>query len=226
MSQFAVIGLGSFGSALASKLVENGCEVLALDKSEQAVEAVQDLVQTAVIGDVTVRRTLEVLPLRDMDAVIISLGDHMDAAILAALYLRELGVEHIWAKAINEDHAKILAALGVERAILPEREMAARLATELSYPNALDYLKLPPEYHITEVRPRREFVGKSLSQLNLASRFNVQVIAVHGPERADVHMAPDGSYVIQEHDVLVVLGKAKGIDQLRGEMDQKVGKTQ
>ncbi len=214
MGQFALIGLGSFGAALAQTLVDNGCEVLAVDLDEKRVEEVQDVVQTAVIGDVTVRRTLEVLPLGDMDGVIISLGDHMDAAILAALYLQELGVKNIWAKAINEDHAKILTALGVQRTILPEREMATRLGTELSYPNALDFLALPPEYRITEVRPNETLEGKSLRDLDLGAKFNVQVIAVHGPKNEDVQMAPDGRYVIQKTDVLVVLGKVKDIDRL------------
>ena len=214
MSQFAVIGLGSFGSALAQKLVENGCEVLAIDKDETRVHDMQDKVQTAVIGDVTIRRTLEALPLADMDAVIVCLGDQMDSSILAALYLRELGVKEIRAKAISEDHAKILAALGVSHLILPEQETAVRLAKELSFPNVLDYFPLHPEYCIADMDSSPKFVGKSLRELDLGARHNVQVIAVRQKNPEGVQMAPDGRYVIQEGDVLVVLGRNKDVERM------------
>jgi len=216
MSQYAVIGLGSFGSVLATELVKSGCEVLAIDKDEARVEAIQDVVQTAVIGDVTVRRTLEALHLDDLDGVIIGLGDNMDASILAALYLKELGVKNVRAKAINSDHAKILQALGVTNIIQPEHDTALRLAKELSHPNVLDYFPLHPEYSVTDMNSPESFAGKSLRELNLGARYTVQVIAVRDKETDQVHMAPDGSYVIRKGDVLVLLGRDHDVARLAG----------
>lgn len=216
MKQFAVIGLGSFGSVLATKLAQDGCEVLAVDENPTRVESVRDVVLTAVIADVTSRKALESLPLADMDRVAVCLGDHMDASILAALYLKELGVKEIWAKAIDEDHAKILTAVGVSHTILPERDTALRLARDFCFPNMLDYFPLHPDYSIAEMAPLRDFVGRSFSELNLGSKLSVQVIAVRDGTSNGITMAPDGSYVVRDTDLLVLLGRNKDINRLKG----------
>ena len=214
MSQIAVLGLGRFGAAVARKLSENGVDVLAVDRNEGRVQELRDVVHAAIVGDATDRKTLESLQLAEFNGVILCLGDRMDASILAALHLRELGVEHIWAKALDEDHATILSKLGVSNPVLPERDTALRLADEISFPNLLDFIPLYPDYSIMEVAPRAEFVGKSLRDLDLRAKHGVELVAVQEliPERMTI--APGGDYVIKESDVLVVLGRNEDIDKI------------
>lgn len=214
MRQFAVIGLGRFGSAMAGKLIENGCEVLVMDKDPKPVQGFRDQAHAAVIGDATDRKALESLRLDELDVVILCLGERMEASILATLYLKELGVKEIWSKVVSADHAKILSRLGVSKTVLPEKDTAQRLANQLSYPNMLDYLPLHPEYSIMQITCPPELSGKSLKELNLRSKYGVQVLAVqeYVPERID--MAPDGDFVVKDSDVLIVLGRNEDIEKL------------
>ncbi|HRU05103.1 MAG TPA: TrkA family potassium uptake protein [Candidatus Brocadiia bacterium] len=214
MSQFAVIGLGRFGSAVAKKLAENGCQVLVMDRDHKTVQAFRDIATAAYIGDATDRKALESLGLKQVDAVILCLGERMEASILAALYLREMGVKEVWAKAASEDHAKVLSTLGVSKTVLPERDTAHRLASQLSFPNMLDYLPLHPDYSIMQVTCPPDLTGKSLRDLNLRAKYGIQVLAVQEYVPQRITIAPDGGFVVKDSDVLIVLGRNEDIEKL------------
>lgn len=216
MRQFAVLGLGNFGSAIARQLIENKCEVLVMDRDSKIVQAFRDIAHAAVIADVTDRKALESLRLDEIDVVILCLGERMEASVLATLFLKELGVKEIWSKASSEDHAKILSRLGVSKTVLPERDTAQRLANQLSFPNMLDFIPLQAEYSITQVSCPPGLAGKSLRELDLRAKFGIQVLAVqeYVPER--VNMAPDGDFVVKDSDVLIVLGRHDDIKKISG----------
>jgi len=157
---------------------------------------------------------LEELGLGLADAAVVSLGDNMAASILVTLHLKEMKLKHIISKAIGPEHEKILKRVGATEVIFPERDAAERLATSLVHPNLLDYLPLGGEFSVAEVAPISEWVGKTLVDVSLRSKYNVNVIAIRElvPERMTVLIKPD--YIIKDSDVLVVLGRQEDIQQL------------
>ncbi|MFQ6037150.1 MAG: potassium channel family protein, partial [Candidatus Aminicenantales bacterium] len=135
--KFAVIGLGSFGSNVAKTLYEKKHEVLAVDVDKEKIENVKTFVSNAVHMDAAVKENLQALEIQEMDVVVVSLGPEMEASILTVLYLHELCAKRIVAKALTEDHAKILEAVGATEVIYPEKDMAIKTALRLSNPNVL-----------------------------------------------------------------------------------------
>jgi trk system potassium uptake protein TrkA len=209
-----VIGLGNFGTALARRLYELGHQVSALDTKSKALTMVQDYADQAVAADATDRAVLEELGLGLADAAVVSLGDNMAASILVTLHLKEMKLKRIIPKAISPEHEKILKRVGATEVIFPERDAAERLATSLVHPNLLDYLPLGGEFSVAEVAPISEWVGKTLVDVSLRSKYNVNVIAIRElvPERMTVLIRPD--YRIKDSDVLVVLGRQEDIQKL------------
>ncbi|UCC38924.1 MAG: TrkA family potassium uptake protein [Candidatus Aminicenantes bacterium] len=214
--KFAVIGLGSFGSNVAKTLYEKGNEVLAVDNDKDKIEEVKTFVSHAVSMDAADKENLQALGIQDMDVVVVSLGPDMEASILTVLYLNEVGAKRVVAKALTEDHAKILQAVGATEVIYPEKDMAIKTATKLSSPNVLEYLPLISGFGIQEIAPPEKFVGKSLRDLDLRNKYGIQVIAIKEiiPERTT--FVPRADFVIKDSDVLVVIGDEKKLEKIHG----------
>ena len=138
-----MIGLSAFGMALVQALAQERCRILAVDIDEHKVNQVRELADEAVIADARERSALEALRVADYDAVVLSVGEPLDSSLLAVLHLRDLKVEHIYAKAVTEDHRRLLLKLGVDEAIFPEADMARRVALTLSDPMVLDHGPAP-----------------------------------------------------------------------------------
>jgi len=214
MGRFVVIGLGRFGSHLATRLYELGHEVLAVDSDADTVQALRDTVSQVAQVDVRDKAQLRALGLRDFDTAVISVGEHLEASTLAALYCKELELRVV-ARAVTEDHGKILEALGVDEVVFPERDMAVRLAERLASSNLLDFISLGPDYSIAEVAAPAPFIGKSLAELQVRQRFGVHVIAVQDVLTGTVAMAPPPDAKIRDSDVLVILGKRADIEKFQ-----------
>lgn len=212
--KFAVIGLGSFGSYLAKTLYEKGHDVLVIDKDKDKVEEARDFSTQAVWMDSADKESLQALGIQDMDVVIVSLGPEMEPSILTVLYLHELGVNKILAKALSVDHGKILEAIGATEVIYPERDMAIRLAQRLSSRNVLEYLPLAENISIQEIVPPEAFIGKKLKDLDLTNKYRVQVIAVRQLVPEKLIFIPGADFVIKDSDVLVVMGDESNIAEL------------
>jgi len=163
MKQFIVLGLGRFGSAVATTLVELGHEVLGVDNDEEIVNTLKDKITQAVQADITEEKVLKELGAKNFDAAIVSIGTDLEASILVAMMLKEMGLKYIIAKAQNNLHAKVLKKIGVDKVVFPERDMGARIARRLITPNIKDYIELEPDYNIMEIKASPEFVDKSLS---------------------------------------------------------------
>ncbi|MBN1272595.1 MAG: TrkA family potassium uptake protein [Candidatus Aminicenantes bacterium] len=207
--KFAVIGLGSFGSNVAKTLYEKGNEVLAVDRDKEKIDAVKTFVSHAVNMDSANKENLEALGIKEMDVVVVSLGPEMEASILTVLYLHELGVPRIVAKALTEDHAKILDAVGASEVIYPEKDMAIKTALKLSCPNILEYLPLSLGLGIQEIAPPDYFIGKSLKELDLRNKYGIQVIAIRGLVPEKITFVPKADFVIKDSDILVIIGEEK-----------------
>lgn len=209
--QYAVIGLGRFGSSLATTLHQAGNEVLAIDRNEERIEEYKDHVTYAVVADSTDEEALKSVGIRNFDAVIVAIGDDIQASILTVLILKELEVKKVVAKAINKRHGQVLYKVGADWVVFPERDMGERVATQLMSPNVLDYIELAKDYSIKEVKAPPSMIEKNLRELNLRARFNITVIAIISDGKVSISPSPDR--IIKEGDILVVIGENKDLDQ-------------
>lgn len=212
--KFAVIGLGAFGSNVAKTLYEKRQEVVAVDRDKEKIEEVKAFVSHAVQMDAADKENLGALGVRDMDVVVVSLGPEMEPSILTVLYLHELGVGRIIAKALTEDHAKILDAVGATDVIFPEKDMAIKTALRLSNPNVLEYLPLSSGMSIQEIAPPEGFIGKSIRELDLRNRYGIQVIAVKELIPEKTTFVPRADFVIKDSDILIIMGEEKKLARL------------
>lgn len=215
MKQVVVIGLGQFGSHLARELSNFHCEVLAIDSSEDAVGAIRDDVHQAVICDARNFDALKALVTSSVDEAVVSLGESMEPSIICTLHLAQIGVKSIRCKAVNEDHATILTAVGASEVIFPERETAGRTARRVAFPSVLDYFPFAEDHRILEIELPRALIGKTLASSRLREQFNLLVLAIKKPATNEFHFMPAPTDVFSEGDVLVVLGREVNLVRLR-----------
>ena len=212
--KFAVIGMGSFGANLARTLFERGNEVLAIDRDKNMTETAKDFTTNAVMTEAAVKENLEVLGVKEMDVVVVSLGHELEASVMTVLYLHELGVKRIVAKALSEDHAKVLEAVGATEVIYPEKDMAIRTALRLSSPDVIEYLPLVSGITIQEIAPPVRFIGKTLKELDLTNKYGLQVIAIKEVISDRTTFIPKADFVIKDSDILVIIGEEKRLSKL------------
>lgn len=210
-----VIGLGIFGSNLARELYENGFEVIAMDKSKEAIQRVRDFSTKAVVADATDREIMEVIGVQEDDTVVVSFGEDLAASTLTTLHLKQMKVRNIIVKAPNEEHRLILEKIGATEVIIPEKEMAARVAKSLISPNVIDFLPLSEDFMISEIAPPAGFIGKTLAELQLRNRYHLEVIAIREALTDRVIMVPGSDFTIRSDVALVVVGKSKDIESLK-----------
>lgn len=213
--RYATVGLGNFGFNVTKTLFEEGHDVLAIDSSEDAIQQIQPYCTQAVLGDATQKDLLKTLGLEEMDAVIVSMGDNTNAATLVTLHLREIGVKRIVVKATSDDHGKILSKVGATDVIFPERDMAVKVARSLSTPDVLDYIPMSGDFLIAEIAPLDAFVGKSLAELQLRSRYGITVIAIKELVPENFVLVPPASFIIKDSDILIVIGKRADIQKIK-----------
>jgi len=214
--QFAVVGLGRFGSSLAKELIELGHEVLGIDKDEEVVNAMNGKLTHAVVADATDVDTLRSLGVRNFDCGVVAIGDDIQTSILATIQLKELGVKKVVAKAITELHGRVLERIGVDRVIFPERDMGIRVAHQLVSPNLLDYIELSKDYSIAELTVPSCLDGVSLKELSPRSRFGCSIVAINKKE--GVIVVPTAEQVLSEKDIMVIIGTNEQIDAFEERM--------
>ena len=216
--QFGVIGLGRFGSAMATTLAELGHDVIGVDGDEARVHELADVVTHALQIDATDEKALRAAGIQDVDVAVVSIGENIESSLLVVMQLRELGIKTIVAKAVTPLHGKILEKLGVSRVIFPEREMAMRVAHSLVMPNVIDYIELSREFSIVELPAPAQFVGKTLKQLELRPRLGLTLVAIKrrddSTERVVTNIAPSADEKIRANDVLAILGSTDRLNHL------------
>jgi trk system potassium uptake protein TrkA len=215
MKRVVVIGLGIFGSQLVRQLYDKGLEVIAIDKNRDVVQRVKDHSTKAVLADATDREVLESIGIAEGDTVVISFGEDLSASTLLTLYLKEMRVREIIVKVPNEDYKRILLKVGASEAIIPEREMANKVARSIISPNVLEYLPISEDYTICELAPPPAFIGKSLAELDLRKRYQLQVIAIRDVLSESLQLVPRASSVIKDSDVLVIVGREEDIQKIK-----------
>ncbi|MDK2805957.1 MAG: trk/ktr system potassium uptake protein [Thermoanaerobacterium sp.] len=210
--QFVVIGLGRFGSSVAMTLYSLGCDVLAIDSSEERVQRISDSVTRAVQADATDEKVLRSLGVRNFDVAIIGTGTDIQTSLMVTLMVKELGVKTVVAKALNELHAKVLLKIGADRVIFPEKEAGIKLAHSLTSSNILDFIELSPEYNIVEIMALRDWIGKSLNELKLRQRFGLNIIAIK--RENNIKITPSADDIIMEGDNLFIIASIDSINKL------------
>lgn len=213
MKQFVVVGLGRFGLSVAKTLAENDYNVLAIDSDEEKVQSIANDVTHAVEADATDEDALRTLGVRNFDVAVVSIGDNIHANILATLILKELGVKYVVVKAQDTLHGKVLSKVGADRVVYPERDMGMRIAHNLISSNVLDYIEFAPNYSVIEIIASETMIGKSLSELQLRSHFNVNVMAIKRGK--ELNITPGANDKILEGDVLIVMGKNNDLDKVK-----------
>lgn len=212
MKSFAIIGAGRFGRSVATTLYSLGYEVLVIDRNEHVIQSIADYVTHAVTVKTLDESTLKSLGIRNFDVAIVAIGDHIESSMLVSLMLKELGVKYVISKAQGELHAKLLTKIGIDRVVLPERDMGERVANQLVNTNVIDFIELSPEYSIVEISPPAKWVGKSLVNLDLRAKHKINVIAIINDKGVDITPAPD--YTIKSNDQLAIVGSIDMINSL------------
>ena len=182
MKSYIVIGLGRFGSELAAKLYECGEEVLAVDTNESMIDKIADRVTKAVAADARDRDVLEKLGAANFDRAVVAVGSDLAASALITMHLKSLNVPFIMCKAHDDTYREILEKLGADRVIIPEREVADKLALGLTHAGVMEYIELSDEYGIVEMEPAGNWVGKSIRELGIRTRYGANVIAIRKGE--------------------------------------------
>ncbi|GBF32898.1 Trk system potassium uptake protein TrkA [Desulfocucumis palustris] len=204
MKQFAVIGLGRFGSSVARTLTQMGYDVLAIDSDENKVEELADVVTHAVTASALEETVLKSLGVRNFDVVVVAIGQDIQSNILVTLMLKEMGVKKVVAKASTELQGKVLQKIGADIVVFPERDMGERVARWLVSRNIIDVINLSPDYSLVELAAPAEFHGTSLQDSGLRKKYGITVLAIRRGK--EFIISPEARQIIEEGDVLIVLG--------------------
>jgi trk system potassium uptake protein TrkA len=214
MKRVVVIGIGIFGFNLVKELYKSGIEVIAIDKNKDVVQEIAEFATKAIVSDGLEKHILESLGLRENDVVVVSFGEDLAASTLITLHLKQLKIRNIIVKAPNVEYKQVLESVGATEVIIPEKEMASKVAKSLITPNILDYIPLAEDYIIGEIAPPVAFHGKTLAEVHLRSKHNINAIAIRDTLTDTIRMVPH-NYVIKDSEILVVIGKSKDIDGLQ-----------
>ncbi|MFG6116835.1 trk system potassium uptake protein TrkA [Thalassobacillus cyri] len=209
--EYAVIGLGRFGGSICRELSQEGLEVLAIDLDEDKVNEYKEIASHAVIADSTDETVLRELGIRNIDHVIVAIGDNIQASLLTTVILEELGIKKITVKAQNDYHEKILSKIGADHVIHPERDMGKRIAHNIMSNNILDYIELSDDHSVVEVKAGSKMSGQSLVDLDIRAQYGCNVVAIK--RQKDVIVSPMATEMIQEGDILIVIGADKDISR-------------
>ena len=218
MKQFVIIGLGRFGTSVATELYKMGHEVLAVDNRMDVVEDIADKVTHAVCADATDEAELRALDIENFDVAVVSIGTDLQASILVTMLCKEMGVKYVLTKASTDMHAKVLKRVGADKIVFPEREMGERVAYNLVSTSILDFIELSPDYSLVEIEVPKIWVAASMKELNLRVNYGINVMAIRHAD-GGITVAPQGADILQTKDVLVAIGansSIAGLERITG----------
>ena len=207
--QYAVLGLGIFGSTVAKTLSRYNCDVIAVDSDIKCVNRMADIVTQAMQCDIT-----DIDQLRaDCDVAIVSMGNHLEESVMGIINLKELGIPYIVAKAKNKRYMQIFLELGANKVVRPEKEMGEQVAKSVLGKNIIDIVDLDSEYSIVEIPTPKQWVGKSLIELDLRRKYGINVVGIRGYLEEHLNVCPDAEYRIEAQDHLVVISDCNTLDR-------------
>lgn len=214
--QFAVVGLGRFGYAVAKGLERQGQEVLAVDVDEERVEAIKDKVTRVLIADAGEEKTFMSLGLGDMDGLIVAIGeDNLPSAIMVCMLGKEAGVPLVVAKASLDIHGKLFERVGADMVVYPEADMGEHLAYRLAHRHVLEEMALSEDIHMSTMNVPGDWLGKSIEDVNARARHDIYIVAIEsGEDGKDVVISPPSSYVFEAGDRMSLVATEKSLQRL------------
>jgi len=202
--EFVVIGLGRFGGSIVRELVEQGADVMAIDKFSDRVDEFASIATQAIVADTTDESVLKSLGIRNFEHVIVAIGEDIQSSILTTLMLKEIGVNKITVKAQNDYHEKVLRKIGADQVVHPERDMGIRIANNMISNNVLDYLELSDEHSIMEIIANELLAGSTLIDLDIRAKYGINIVAIKRGN--EILVSPQATEEIQVNDILIVIG--------------------
>lgn len=212
MKSVLIIGTGKFGKSLALKMAELGNEVMVVDKEESELHSLVDYVTSAQVADCMDEDVLRSLGINNYDICFVCIGDNFQSSLEITSLLKDNGAKYVVSKADKDVHAKFLLRNGADEVIFPEKDMAQRAAYKFSAHHMFDYIQLSPEYSISEIKTPSSWIGKSISDVNVRSKYNINILAVKG--KGKIAPITDPTYVFGDNTHLIVSGNWKDIDKV------------
>jgi len=212
--QFLIIGAGRFGSSVAKTIYSLNHDVMVIDINEDKLLELSDSVTSAIKTDASSEGCLKELDIETFDAVVLAIGDNIQASILSAILLNELGAKHIVAKAQTELHGKVLAKVGANKVIFPEQDIGQKLAHSLIAPTIIDMIEISEDDSIVEVNVPEEMVDKSIKEINLHARYGITIVALRRDSGEKTIISPVAEEIIQIDDIIIAIGKNTALKKL------------
>ncbi|MBR6402789.1 MAG: TrkA family potassium uptake protein [Eubacterium sp.] len=202
----AVLGLGRFGKKLALGLYENGADVMAVDRDSKLIDSISDKVTYALVADFSDAESIKGLGLEEMDTVVVAMGSDLTASIMAVMISKEVGVPYVLAKASDERMGAILTKVGADEIVYPEEEMGERTARILVFDSFLEFFEIDDNLCMLEMKPKDEWIGKNLKELNLREKYSMNVVAIKNKNGMKSHINPDKP-LGEDMTLLVIIDK-------------------
>lgn len=211
MKSILLIGLGRFGRHIAIKLDELNHQVMAVDNNESRVEAVLPYVRNAQIGDATNEDFIRSLGVRNFDVCIVAIGDNFQSSLETTSLLKELGAKMVVSRAARDVHAKFLLRNGADEVVYPEKQLASWTAIRYSADHIFDYVELDEEHGIFEISIPDAWIGKTVGELDIRKKYNVNIMALRCNGVLDMNIASET--LLGDDQTMLVLGNIKNIQK-------------
>lgn len=212
MKTVLIIGMGKFGRRLCENMVRLGNEVMIIDENEDAMEDLVPIVTSAKIGDCTNPNVLKSLGLDNFDIVFVCIGENFQSSLEVTSLAKELGAKYVISKAERDIHAKFLLKNGADEVVYPDRDLADKLASRCSINNVFDYIELTEGYAIYEIPVKKEWVGKSIMELNFRKKYHINILGIK--RYGKTQLMPGADYVFSDDEHLMVLGHKDKVERI------------
>ncbi|MCH5179865.1 MAG: TrkA family potassium uptake protein [Erysipelotrichales bacterium] len=208
MKTILIIGMGEFGKHIAKKLHELNNDICIVDIKKDVINALSNTYENAYIGNCMQEQTLLDLGVKNFDICIVAISENFQASLEITSLLKELGAKYIISKASSDVQSKFLRMAGASEVVYPEKDIAEKMAVKCDASNLIDFVKINDEYEITEIHIPKEWTNKTLSELNLRSKFNINIICVKNGDKVEI---PGPSYCFKKDDAVFLIGNSKVI---------------
>lgn len=215
MKSIIVFGAGRFGASIATTLTNLGNEVLIVDWEQEAIDRISEEVTTAIVADVVDESITNQLGLKNFDIAVIAIGSNIEASIFATLACKENNIPEIYAKCNSRRHAEILKKLGADKIVFPENDIGLRVAHLIHSDKILDQLKLSDDFSVLEIKCLKQWIGKSLTDMNFRKKYNCNAIALKRENEVISPIDPDLCF--QNEDIILVIGQNSFLDNIKEE---------
>lgn len=211
--EFVVIGLGQFGTNVARTLSSSGAQVMVIDKDEKQLEEVANQVTHSICADATNVEAMRSLGIKNYDGVIIGIGHDLETNVLITIQMKEMGVPFVMTKAATDLEGRILRKIGADKVVSPDKEMGIRVGNQVMNGNYFEAIELSEKYSIVDIDVPSSWIGKSLVDLNVRSRYGVNIIGIRSVDGTNIN--PDPHEALKDEDVLIVLGHNSQLQKIR-----------